>query len=139
METWLDDDTLSPSRFLYELPNYKSIRQIRNYCKEGEVSIYVRPDLSINSRDVDSCSIGILFAKEQNTLINVLYKPRKGFIEPFKIFLKEILKKTKNNLKPFHIAGDLNLDILDHEKCSKVHNFLNLLYKNGMIQTINKP
>ena len=138
-ETWLDDDTLSTSRSLYELPNYKSIRQIRNYCKEGEVSIYVRPDLSINSRDVDSCSIGILFAKEQNTLINVLHKPRKGFIEPLKRFLKEILKKTKNNLKPFHIAGDLNLDILDHEKCSKVHNFLNLLYKNGMIQTINKP
>ena len=41
------------------LPNYKSIHQVRNYSKGGEVSIYinislnfkVRPDLSTNSRD----------------------------------------------------------------------------------------
>ena len=33
----------------------------------------------------------------------------------------------------------LNLNILDHVQCSKVYNFLNLLYKNGMIPTINKP
>ena len=46
---------------------------------------------------------------------------------------------TKNNLKPFHIAGDFNINILDHDKCSKVHNFLNLLYQNGMIPTRNKP
>ena len=29
--------------------------------------------------------------------------------------------------------------MLDHDKCSKVQNFLNLLYENGMIPTINKP
>ena len=42
-------------------------------------------------------------------------------------------------MKPFYIAGDFNLNMLDHDKSSKVHNFLNLLYKNGMIPTINKP
>ena len=146
-ETWLDGETLSTSRSLYELPNYKSIHQVRNYSKGGGVSIYInkslnfklRPDLSINSRDVESLSIEILFNKERNTLINVLYRPPKGVIEPFERFLKEILKKTKQNLKPFHIAGDFNLNILDYDKCSKVHNFLNLLYENGMIPTINKP
>ena len=80
-----------------------------------------------------------MFYKERNILINVLYRPPKGVIEPFKRSSKEILKKTKNNLKPFHIAGDFNLNILDHDKCSKVHNFLNLLYQNGMIPTISKP
>ena len=56
-ETGLDDYTLSTSRSLYELPDYKSIHQVRNYSKGGGVSIYVnksltfklRPDLSINS------------------------------------------------------------------------------------------
>ena len=56
-ETWLDDGTLSTSRSLYGLPNYKSIHQVRNYSKGGGVSIYInkslnfklRPDLSINS------------------------------------------------------------------------------------------
>ena len=129
------------------MPNYKSIHQVRNYGKGGGVSIYenkslnfkLRPDLSISSRDVESISIEILFYKEQYILINVLYRPPKGVIEPFERFLKEILKKTKNNFKPFHIAGNFNLNILDHDKCSKLHNFLNLLYKNGMIPTINKP
>ena len=80
-----------------------------------------------------------MFYKEQNTSINVLYRPPKGFIELFEIFSNEIKKKKKYSLKPFYIAGDLNLNILDHNKCSKVYNFLKLLYENGMIPTINKP
>ena len=130
-----------------ELPNYKSTHQVRNYRKGGGVSIYVnkslnfksRPDLSIKSRYVESLSIEILFHKERNTLINLLYRPLKDVIEPFERFLKEILKKAKDNLKPFHIAGDFYLNILDHDKCSKVHNFFNLLYENGTIPIINKP
>ena len=66
-------------------------------------------------------------------------RPPKGVIEMFERFLKEILKKTKKNLKLFHIAGDVNLFIPDHDKCCKVHNFFNLLYENGMIPVINKP
>ena len=33
LETWLDDDTLSTSQSLFELPHYKSIHQVRNYSK----------------------------------------------------------------------------------------------------------
>ena len=32
--------------------------------------------------------------------------------------LKDFEKKSKNNLKPFHIAGDFNLNILDYDKSS---------------------
>ena len=59
----------------------------------------------------------ILFDKERNSLINVLYKPPKEVTEPFETFLKKFKKKTKNNLKPFHITGGFNLDVLDHNKC----------------------
>ena len=38
-----------------------------------------------------------------------------------------------------HIAGDFNLNLLDHNTNRKVHNFLSLIYQNGMIPTINKP
>ena len=98
----------------------------------------LRPDLSINSPDVESLSIEILFHKERNTLLIFLCSPQKGVIEPFHRYLKEFLKKTKNNLKPFHITDDINLNVLDHDKRSKVRNLLNLLYKNDMIPTINK-
>ena len=68
-----------------------------------------------------------------------MYIPPKGVIEPFERFFKEMFKNIKNNLKPFHIDGDFDLNILDHDKCSKIHKFLNLLHKNGMIPTTNKP
>ena len=80
-----------------------------------------------------------MFYKGRNTLVNVLHRPPKEVIKPFERFLKETLKKTKKKLKPFHIAGDFNLNTLGHDKCSKVHDFLNLLYGNGIMPTINKP
>ena len=118
----------------------KAFIKLEIIVKEVEfqsLNFKLRPDLSINSRDVEFLSI--LFDKVRNISINVLYRHPKGVIEPFERFLKEILKKTKNNLKPFHIAGDFNLNILDHDKYSKCHNFLNLLYENGLMPTINKP
>ena len=48
------------------------------------------------------------------------------------------LSKLPPSLKPFHIAGDFNLNILDHDKCSRVDKFFNFLCENGMIPTINK-
>ena len=31
------------------------------------------------------------------------------------------------------------MNLLDYEKCKKVQEFLNLIYENSMILTINKP
>ena len=59
--------------------------------------------------------------------------------EPFEKFLNCIFHKTKESNKKFHIAGDFNLNVLDHDNCKKVQNFLNLLYKNNMIPIMNKP
>ena len=84
-ETQLHDDNLSTSQPLYELPNFKSIHQVRNYSKGRGDSIYInkplnfklRQDLSINSRDVESLTIEILFDKERNTFNKCFVKPPK--------------------------------------------------------------
>ena len=40
----------------------------------------------------------------------------------------------------YHIAGDFNLNLfLVDENCKKVQDFLNLVYQNGVILTINRP
>ena len=39
----------------------------------------------------------------------------------------------------FIFAGDFNLNLLDYNTNRKVHNFLSLIYENGMIPEINKP
>ena len=38
-----------------------------------------------------------------------------------------------------HIADDFNLNLLDHNASRKKHNFLRLIYQNGVIPTIDKP
>ena len=43
----------------------------------------VRSDLSINNKDIKSISEEISSNKKQNTLVNILYQPPNGEIEPF--------------------------------------------------------
>ena len=40
---------------------------------------------------------------------------------------------------PSYICGDLNLDVLNHNKCMHVTNYIDLLFSHGFIQTITKP
>ena len=39
----------------------------------------------------------------------------------------------------FHISDDFNFNVLDHDNCKKIQNFLNLLYQNNMNPIKNKP
>ena len=120
----------------YELPTYVSVHQIRNHYK-GKFKI--RNDLSINSKDIESIRVELVYEKRRNTLFNVVYRPPNSKIEPFENFLKILFNKNKNSNKNYHIAGDFNLNLLDHDKNKKVRDFLNLIYRNGMIPTISKP
>ena len=69
-ETWWNDSNVDNSN--YELPNYISVHQIRNHYKEGGVSVYihknfefkVRNDLSINSKDIESIDVELLYKEE---------------------------------------------------------------------------
>ena len=58
-----------------------------------------------------------------------------GLVEPLEKFLNEIFNKTNKSNKMFHIAGDFNLNVLDHDNCKKKRS-LNLLYQNNMISII---
>ena len=145
-ETWLDE-TNSTENSLYELPNYMSKHQVRSDRRGGRVSIYIHKtfdfkvwsDLSINNKDIDSISVEISSNKKRNTLVNILYRPPNGKIEPFENFLNNVFTKTKDSNKALHNAGDFNLNLLDHNANRKVYNFLSLIYQNGMIPTINRP
>ena len=80
-----------------------------------------------------------MYEKRRNTLFNDVYRPPNGKIEPFENFLKIVCNKNKNSNENNHIAGDFNLNLLDHDQNKKVSDFFNLIYQNGMIPTINKP
>ena len=80
----------------------------------------VRNDLSINSKDIESIDVELLYEKRKNTLFNVVSRPPNGKREPFENFLKILFNKNKNSNKNYHIAGDFNPNLLDHDKNKKV-------------------
>ena len=61
------------------------------------------------------------------------------FENQVKTFLNSVFFKTKRPNETIHIAGDFNLNLLDHDTNTKIYNFLNLIELNGMIATINEP
>ena len=85
----------------------------------------MRNGLDVNNKDIESTSVEILSDKETNTLFNVLYRPPNSQIEPFEKFVKHVFSKTKNTNKAVHIAGDFNLNLLDHDTCNKKSRFFN--------------
>ena len=110
---------------------------ITNHQSTNEFKI--RNYLSINSDDAESISVEILFKNRKNTIFNVLYSQPEGQIEPLEKFLKEIFYQIKKINRQFHVAGDFNLNVLDHEIFRKVQQFLNITFENGKIPIINKP
>ena len=142
-ETWCDD----LDNFTYDLPNYTSNHQKRSDCKGGGVSAYIhnslnvktRPDLSTNCGDIESLTLEIISEKTRNTIVSVLYRPPNGHFEHFENFLTNFFLNTKDSNKNVYIAGDFNLNLLDHSLNKKVHNSLNLIYQNSFILIVNKP
>ena len=80
----------------------------------------VKPDLSINNNDIEPVTIEILSNRKRNTLINALYRPPNGQIEPFEKFLNNTFSKMKKSNNLFHIAGDFNPNLLDYDTNRKV-------------------
>ena len=137
-ETWLNDSNVE--NLNYELPNYVSVHQIRNHYKGDKIDknfmkfirirkihknfeFKIRNDLSINSKDIESIGVELLCEKRRNTLFNVIYRPPNSKIEPFENFLKILFNKNKNSNKNYHIAGDFNLNLVNHDKNKKVRFF----------------
>ena len=60
-------------------------------------------------------SLQKLFLIKSETIVNVLHRPPNGQIEPFETFLNNTFSHIKVSKKAFHIAGDFNLNLLDHD------------------------
>ena len=56
----------------------------------------IRNDLSINCKDIKSVNMEFLHEKRRNILLNVVYRPPNGKIEPFENFLITFLIKQKH-------------------------------------------
>ena len=63
---------------LFELPQYKSIHQVRRAGKGGGIAVFlhesltfnIRHDLSVNNADIEALCLEIINKKSKNILIN---------------------------------------------------------------------
>ena len=70
-------------------------------------------------------------------LVKCLMQTNKWSNRAFQTFSNNTFSQIKVSKKAFQIAGNFNLNLLDHDTNKKVPNVLNLVYKNGMTPTIN--
>ena len=93
--------------------------------------------MGLNSEAVESVSIEILNKKCKNIILNTIYKPLNGDVETCENYFKNLF--AKNDTVNKHIVLVHNLNVLDLENNKEVENFINLMFRYGMIPTINKP
>ena len=67
------------------------------------------------------------------------YRPPNGDSTLFEKHMKSILSKNKATKKEVILIGDFNINLLDFDKNKRVQSFVNLMFRFGMITTINKP
>ena len=88
---------------------------------------------------MESSSIEILNKTCKNRILNTIYRPPNGDIETCENCFKNLFVKNETMNKHIVLAGDFNLNVLDFENNKKVQNIINLMFRYGMIPTINKP
>ena len=72
-------------------------------------------------------------------MLNLVYRPPNGDHKELENYFKSSLSKQEISHKDVVLAGDFNINLLDFDKSKKVQNFVNLMFRFGMIPTINKP
>ena len=77
--------------------------------------------------------------KLKNIVLNLVYRPLNGDQKELENYFKSSLSKREISHKDIILAGDLNINLLDFDANKKTQNFVNLMFRFGMIPTKNKP
>ena len=145
-ETWCDSlDSTKNSN--YRLHGYKSFHQTRDGRKGGGLCIFlrntlsykIRSDLNMNSDAIECLCLEISTKTSKNLILSLNYRPPNGDSTLFEKHMKSILSKNKATKKEVILIGDFNMNLLDFDKNKRVQSFVNLMFRFGMIPTINKP
>ena len=118
---------------------------------KGGCGLYVSDDLKHQPRkdlnmkikeahcEVETCWIELIIENQPNFLICVVYRhPKKDdtkTTENLSATLDKIKKEKKNTL----VIGDINFDLLNHERNDNISNFLNMMLENGLQPCITEP
>ena len=98
-----------------------------------------RKDLQVISKAFECLCVEVENKKSKNIVLNLVYHPPNGDHKELENNFKSSLSKREISHKDVILAGDFNINLLNFDTNKKVQNFLNLMFRFGMIPTINKP
>ena len=108
--------------------------------EEGSVFFYTYKQRSdLNSDAAECLCIEILNRRSKNLILNLSYKPPQGDTILFEKNLQDLPLKNDICKKEILVKGDFNINLLDYENNKKVQSLLNLMFRCGIVPTINKP
>lgn len=141
-ETWETDNTTD----LINFPDYNKISKYRTgNIKGGGVALFLKKsiDYSVIKSDhklFESVIVEIKAVQRSTTIIAALYRPPGGNLTDFNNEYEAMLNKlTHNNNKNIILAGDFNINLLNHEVHAATDNFLNVMYAHKILPTIKRP
>ena len=71
--------------------------------------------------------------------MNLTYRPPNADPNELENRFKNILSKWEITNKELVLIGDFNINVLDFNESKMVQSFVNLMFRHGLIPTINKP
>ena len=93
----------------------------------------------MNSDAIECLCLEISTKTSKNLILSLNYRPPNGDSTLFEKHMKSILSKNEATKKEVILIGDFNMNLLDFDKNKRVQSFVNLMFRFGMISTINKP
>ena len=109
-----------------------------NFLLES-LSYKVRDDLVVNSSAIECLCVETLNQNSKSIVLNLPYRPPNGDPNEIENHFKNIISKREITNNELVLVGDFNINVFDFNENKMVQNFVNLMFRHGLIPTINKP
>ena len=144
-ETWCQSHETSSSNL--QIPGYVCLHQTRKNCRGGGLCIFllesfsykVRNDLAVNSSAIEYLCVEVFNKNSKSIVLNLVYRPPNGDRNELENHFKNILSKREITNKELVLVGDFSVNVLDFNESKMGQSFVNLMFRHGLIPTINKP
>ena len=145
-ETWLTDADCD----LYGMSGYIFSEYHRNNRSGGGVGIYIRDcldhtlreDLSLFNDDLEAVFVEVpntTLNLNKNVIIGTIYRPPGSDLMGFNEWIQDLMDRIVRENKICYLAGDFNINLLNHDTHQLTAEFLNIMYSNSFIPLINRP
>ena len=98
-----------------------------------------RVDITKIEDDFELLSIEIINKNTKNIIVNNCYRLPGGKVRPLKKQIRNAFQKLYRENKKVFMVGNFNLNSLDYSTNTKVKNFIDLMFSNGLISVVNRP